>query len=117
MYTANSPKELKKLIKEDKFPIQVTDEETKEIVEILESLKSKGVLPTAKDEIKDEIKKLISIIPTTTKTISTTANDMNVVCSYKRASLATIIALYALYKKKNIDVRWGPLGPILTTRD
>lgn len=54
MYTANSPRELKRLMKEDKFPILVTDEKTKGIVEILESLKSKGVLPTAKEEIKKQ---------------------------------------------------------------
>ena len=104
MYTANSPKELKKLMKEDKFPILVTDEKTIGIVEILESLKSKGILPTAKDEIK---KALISIISPTMNAVSGP-----IILGIVTVSLATIVALYALYKNKNVKWKVNPDGSI-----
>ena len=115
MYTANSPKELKKLMEEDKFPIQVADEETKGIVEILESLKSKGVLPTAKDEIKKVVIAVISASQTTINIICPSTNDTSFFSDL--ALLATITALYALYKRKNIKLQYGPGGPVLTTGD
>lgn len=108
MYTANSPRELKRLMKEDKFPILVTDEKTKGIVEILESLKSKGVLPTAKEEIKKTVAStLVSIIKPTTNAISEP-----IILAIVTVSLTTIVALYALYKNKNITWKVNPDGSI-----
>lgn len=108
MYTANSPRELKRLMKEDKFPILVTDEKTKGIVEILESLKSKGVLPTAKEEIKKAVAStLVSIIKPTTNAISEP-----IILAIVTVSLTTIVALYALYKNKNITWKVNPDGSI-----
>lgn len=108
MYTANSPKELKKLIEEDKFPVLIADEKTLRLVEILESLKNKGVKETAKDEIK---KALLELIPTNTNIISEAG--FIIIFGF---SLATIIALYALYKGKNIKLKFGP-PPVIYTEN
>lgn len=44
MYEANSPKELRKLLKENKLPILVKDHKTQKIVKTMESLKKKGFI-------------------------------------------------------------------------
>lgn len=106
MYTANNSKELKKLIKGDKFPIIVTDEKTKETIRLLEALKSKGILSTAKDEIKKAIITYFSYV-TTMNVISEPTLIVIV-----GLSLTTLIALYALYKEKNIKVCYNEDGSI-----
>lgn len=107
MYTANSPKELKKLMKEDKYPILILDEESQRLVEVFESLKTKGVKETAKDEIK---KAIISVLaPVTTLN----AISEPTIIAILTISLASIIALYAIYKNKNIKIKYNNDGTIV----
>jgi hypothetical protein len=106
MYTANSPKELKKLMKEDKYPILVVDEKTQRLVEVLESLKTKGIKETAKDEIKKAITSaLVSI--TSANAISEPA-----IIAILSISMTSIIALYAIYKNKNIKLKYNKDGSV-----
>lgn len=106
MYTANSPKELKKLMEEDKFPILITDEKSQRLVEVFESLKTKGVKETAKDEIK---KAIISVFaPLTTMNAISEVTLIAILT----ISLASIIALYAIYKNKNIKIKYNKDGSI-----
>jgi len=104
MYTANSPKELKKLMEEDKFPIQVTDEKTIKVVEILESLKQKGVKETAKDEI---VKTIMAILKPTVNAVSEATLLILV-----GMSLTAIISLYAIYKGQIIELKYNKDGSI-----
>ena len=104
MYTAKNSRELKKLLEEEKSPICVIDSKTKKVVEILESLKQKGVKETAKDEIKKTIMEILN--PT-----------MNVVSEVTiivivGMSLAAIVSLYAIYKGKNIVLKYKKDGSI-----
>ena len=112
MYKANNHKELKKLLKEDKFPIYITDKNTIKVVETLESLKQKGVVVTAKDKLNSTI--LGRIIETTT--CNAIAETTVVVLAIITA--AALISLFALWKKKNIKVTFNPDGTItIETRD
>ncbi len=106
MYTANSPTELKKLMEEDKFPILITDEKSQRLVGVFESLKTKGVKETAKDEIKKAI--ISAFAP------FTTMNAISEVTLFAilTISFASIIALYALYKNKNIKIKYNKDGSI-----
>ena len=112
MYTADSPKELKKLMKEDKYPILVADEKTQKLVEVLESLKTKGVKETANDEIKKAITSIL--VPFT----SVNAISEPVIIAILAISLTSIIALYAIYKNKNIILKYNKDGSIeLSTKN
>ena len=87
MYTADSPKELKKLMKEDKYPILVADEKTQKLVEVLESLKTNAI-------------------------------SEPVIIAILAISLTSIIALYAIYKNKNIILKYNKDGSIeLSTKN
>ena len=112
MYKANNHKELKKLLKEDKFPIYITDKDTIKVVETLESLKQKGVVVTVKDELKSAI--LGRIIKSTTYVAI--AETTVVVLAIITA--AALISLFALWMKKNIKVVFNPDGTVtIETRD
>lgn len=94
---ANNHKELKKLLKEDKFPILVADYNAVSVVETLESLKQKGIIATAKDKLCEEIIKaaVFTVMPKP-PTIDT----------------AALISLYALYRKKNTKATFSPNGSV-----
>lgn len=85
MYEANSPKELKKLMKEDKFPILVKDEKTIRVVEDLEEVKSGGEMGV--------------IAGATVVTLAI-------------VTAVLFISLYALYKDKNVEIERNPDGSI-----
>ena len=104
MYTANSPKELKKLMEEGKYPILITDERTQRLIEVFESLKTKGVKETAKDEIK---KAIISVLASVTSVTTMNAISEPTIIAILTISLASIIALYAIYKNKNIKIKYN----------
>lgn len=106
MYTANSPKELKKLMEEGKYPILITDERTQRLIEVFESLKTKGVKETAKDEIKKTIISVLASVATVNAISEPTIIAMLTI------SLASIIALYAIYKNKNIKLKYNKDGSI-----
>lgn len=106
MYTANSPKELKKLMEENKYPILIIDEKTQRLVEVFESLKTKGVKETAKDEIKKAIISVLASVSTVNAISEPTIIAMLTI------SLASIIALYAIYKNKNIKLKYNKDGSI-----
>lgn len=106
MYTANSPKELKKLMEENKYPILIVDEKTQRLVEVFESLKTKGVKETAKDEIKKAIISVLASVSTVNAISEPTIIAMLTI------SLASIIALYAIYKNKNIKLKYNKDGSI-----
>jgi len=101
MYTANSPKELKKLIEEGKSPIYTTDPKTIKVIEALESLKTKGVVETAKDEIKEVFLKILIGVARPIGLISETTTIILV-----GMSLATLIALYATYKNRSTKIKY-----------
>ena len=112
MYKANNHKELKKLLKEDKFPIYITDSDTIKVVETLESLKQKGIVVTAKDKLNSTILGRI-IKPTTCDAIAETT-----VVVLAIITATALISLYALWMKKNIKVRVNPDGTVtIETRD
>ena len=103
MYKANSHKELKKLLKEDKFPIYITDKNTIKVVETLESLKQKGVVVTVKDKLNSTI-----LGPTTHLAIAeTTVVILSIITA------AALISLFALWMKKNIKVTFNPDGTVI----
>lgn len=106
MYTANSPKELKKLMEEGKYPILITDERTLRLIEVFESLKTKGVKETAKDEIKKAIISVLASVATVNAISEPT------IIAILTISLASIIALYAIYKNKNIKIKYNKDGSI-----
>ncbi len=86
MYEAKNPKELKKLLKEDKFPILIKDEKTIRVVEDLEQVKNGGKMG------------VISEATVVTLAIVTAVS---------------FILLYAIYKDKNIKVVRKPDGTII----
>lgn len=104
MYTANNPRELKKLLGEEKSPICITDSKTKKVVEILESLKQKGVKETAKDEI---VKTIMAILKPTVNAVSEATLLILV-----GMSLTAIISLYAIYKGQIIELKYNKDGSI-----
>ncbi len=105
MYKANSHKELKKLLKEDKFPIHIVDENTIKVVETMEELKKKGVVVTARDKICAKIFKTFS--PEHCM-ISESA-----VVALAIISAVTLLSLYALYKNKDIKVEYNKDGSVV----
>lgn len=107
MYKANSHKELKKLLKEDKFPIYITDKNTIKVVETLESLKQKGVVVTVKDKLNSTILGRI-IEPTPDYALAETA-----VVALAIITAAALISLFALWMKKNIKVIFNPDGTVI----
>ncbi len=107
MYKANSHKELKKLLKEDKFPIYITDNDTIKVVETLESLKQKGVVVTVKDKLNSAILDRI-IEPTQELALAETA-----VVALAIITAAALISLFALWMKKNIKVIFNPDGTVI----
>ena len=112
MYKANSHKELKKLLKEDKFPIYITDKNTIKVVETLESLKQKGVVVTVKDKLNSTILGRI-IKPTTCDAVAETT-----VVLLSIITAAALISLFALWMKKNIKVTINPNGTVtIETQD
>ena len=104
MYKANSHKELKKLVKENKFPIHIVDENTIKVVETMEELKKKGVVVTARDKICAKIFKTFLHVD---NVISESA-----VVILAIISAATLVSLYALYKNKNVRVKYNPDGSV-----
>jgi len=101
MYTANSPKELKKMLEEGKSPIYTTDSKTIKVVEALESIKSKGVVGTAKDEIK---KMFLRILTGMTKPMGIISDTTILIIV--GMSLTALVSLYALYKEKNPQIEY-----------
>ena len=119
MYEANSPKELKKLLKEDKFPILVTDSKTQEIVLTMESLKKKGFVDTmtgkGRKEILRELKREKGIgieIEGDGKVYRNAAPVLNQggIIALAIIGCATIIALYAIYKNKDTELEFSENG-------
>lgn len=102
MYEAHNHKELKKLLEEGKTPILVRDRNTIEVVKTMESLKSKGVLGSIKEKI---IGTLVGGATTNMITEST-------VVILGIITAATLIALYAIYRKKNIKIKYNPDGSV-----
>lgn len=102
MYEANSPKELKKLLKENKLPILVKDRKTQKIVKTMESLKKNfkpwGAVKNVGKAGKGLSEKAILII-------------VGIV-----VSAGTFISLYALYKKMNIEVEFTKNGVIIRAK-
>ena len=112
MYKANNHKELKKLLKEDKFPIYITDKDTIEVVKTLESLKQKGVVVTVKDKLKSAIPGRIIKQNTHNVITETTVVALFIITA------ATLISLLALWMKKNIKVVFNLDGTVtIETRD
>ena len=89
MYEANSPKELKKLMKEDKFPILVKDEKTIRVVGQLERRKNRKKYGKMMGLVSEPTLIILAII-----------------------SAVMFISLYALYKDKNIEIEVNQDGSI-----
>jgi hypothetical protein len=104
MYKANSHKELKKQIKGNKFPIHIVDGNTIKVVETMEELKKKGVDVTVRD--KNCAKTFKTFSPVNCKISESTVVALAII------SAVTLVALYALYKNKNIKVKYNPEGSV-----
>ncbi len=87
MYKANSHKELKELIKENKFPILITDEKIIRTVQWMEHKKQP---------------KSVGIIA-----------EPTIIIGLAVITMITVLGLYALYKDKNIEVEMTPDGKMV----
>lgn len=101
MYTANSPKELKKLLKNNDFPISITDPKTIKVVQYMERRKAQ------KSKADTTSAVLNTITPTNNVVISGP-----VIVALGIIAAITAISIYALYKDKNIKVTYGAEGEI-----
>lgn len=102
MYEAKKPKELKKLLEEGKTPIAIHDKDTIEVVKTMESLKRQGVVATLKQ-------KTLSAL---TGCCVNNAIAETTIVALGIISAATLVALYAIYKNKNVKIKFNPDGSI-----
>ena len=107
MYKANSHEELKKLLKENKFPIHIADKNTIKIVETMEELKKKGLVATARDKICGTF-----FNKTTSSTTFNVISETTVV-ALALITAASLISLYALYQGKNIKTIFNRDGTVI----
>ena len=103
MYKANNPKELKNLLKKGSSPILVTDQSTIKVVEVLESLKTKGVRFTARDKL---LARLFGVC--SDKVLSD-----SVVIALSIVSAVTLVTLYAVYVDKSIKLKFNTDGTVI----
>lgn len=103
MYKANNPKELKNLLKKGSSPILVTDQSSIKVVEVLESLKTKGVRFTARDKLLARVFGVCSDKVLSESTI--------IVLSI--VSAVTLISLYAVYVDKPITLKFNTDGSVV----
>lgn len=101
MYTANSPKELKKLLKNNDFPISITDPKTIKVVQYMEHRKTQKCKTETTSTIAN------TITPTNNVVISGP-----VILGLGIIAAITAISIYTLYKDKNIKVTYGAEGGI-----
>ena len=104
MYKAESHEQLKELLKKNRFPILITDNNTIKVVETMEGLKKKGVVVTVLDKIRAKIFK--TFLPVDNVISESTVVILAII------SAATLVSLYALYKNKNVRVKYNPDGSV-----
>lgn len=103
MYKANNPKELKNLLKKGSSPILVTDQSTIKVVEVLESLKTRGVRFTARDKLLARVFGVCS---------DNVLSD-SVVIALSIVSAVTLVTLYAVYVDKSITLKFNTDGSVV----
>lgn len=104
MYEAKNYKELKMFLEQGKSPIIIRDKDTIKVVKTLESLKHKGLTTTVKDKIAEWV------IGIATPTMNVVSETTVVVLGIITAT--SLIALYALYKEKNIKLKFNRDGSV-----